>query len=162
MIYIGRESNVLDDQFRPGQPNSDVADLNRGSGGVRDGFIGSIELPATLSATVGTYYLAVANNQRLPTALNAVFQSGSTATAVRLEPVNSIQRIVEDHIGFQGYDSNGSPIDPNGLVDQGRNGGTGVADPTVPLLNIANKFTLSSSVAPRTCFAATGFRWRNR
>lgn len=142
LLYVGRESNVQDDQPRAGQPNSDAADLTRGSGGFRDGFIGSIEVPATAA----TYYLAVATNQRHPTALNAVYQSASSATAVRLEPVNSLMRVVEDHVGFVGYDSNGSPVSPYGLVDQGQNGGTGVKDPTVPLVDIANRFTLSSSV----------------
>ncbi|MFH1920132.1 MAG: hypothetical protein ABIP48_09645, partial [Planctomycetota bacterium] len=38
----------------------------------------------------------------------------------RLEPINSVARIIEDHIGFQGYLSNGAQVDPvntNGLFD---------------------------------------------
>ena len=146
LIYVGRESNVQDDQPRAGQPNSDAADITRGSGGFRDGFIGSIEIPAT----AGTYYIAVADNQQNPRALDAYYRSTSTQTSVRLEPVNSLNRVVEDHIGFVGYDSNGSPIAPYGLIDQGQNAQTGITDPTVPLFNIASNLTLSSQVAPLT------------
>ena len=36
----------------------------------------------------------------------------------RLEPVDSVTRVAEDHIGFQGYDSNGSLVEPrSGLFD---------------------------------------------
>ena len=43
--------------------------------------------------------MAVFSNERLPEVLSATFQSGSTNTLVRLEPINSIDRIVEDRIG---------------------------------------------------------------
>ncbi len=38
------------------------------------------------------------------------FDANASSTLVRLEPVNSTDRIIEDHIGFTGY----SPISPTG------------------------------------------------
>jgi hypothetical protein len=37
--------------------------------------------------------------------MNATFQTNTTDSLIRLEPVNSVQRIAEDHIGFSGYTS---------------------------------------------------------
>src|SRR5262249_32812615 len=70
----------------------------------QDPFIGSQQLPAGTPATGPiTYYVAVSSNETLPTALDAQFKIGSTNQQVRLQPVDSVQRIVEDHIGFTGY-----------------------------------------------------------
>ncbi len=46
LIYIGRDSNVADDQPGPGQEGGDVDDLSRGSVGKLDPFIGPAHLPA--------------------------------------------------------------------------------------------------------------------
>ncbi|TVS14943.1 MAG: hypothetical protein EA424_17770, partial [Planctomycetaceae bacterium] len=107
LIHVGRASNIEDDRPSPGQ-GTHLHDLSRGSVGTRDPFIGPIQLPATNA----TYYLAVVNNQQLPTALNAQVLRGSAYTNVRLEPVTSVSRIVEDHIGYTGYTSHGAKIDP--------------------------------------------------
>ncbi|NLX97861.1 MAG: matrixin family metalloprotease, partial [Rhodopirellula sp.] len=100
LIFVSRESDVEDDQ--PGDPDADFDDLTRGSVGKLDPFIGSVQLP---EGNGQTYYVAVSSNRYLPAALNAVFDGTNGRELVRLEPINSIQRIVEDHIGFQGYTS---------------------------------------------------------
>ncbi|MCH7729202.1 MAG: hypothetical protein IH991_22390, partial [Planctomycetes bacterium] len=52
-----------------------------------------------------TYFVAISSNAQLPTALNATFQAISVNSLVRLEPINSVERIVEEHIGFSGQSS---------------------------------------------------------
>jgi hypothetical protein len=117
LVYIGRESNVADDQAAPGQ-GQDLDDLSRGSVGPLDPFIGTAMFEEA-SAADNFYYLAVFNNQLQPQALNANVLSASGNTTVRLEPVNSLTRIAEDHIGFNGYTSNGTLISPTtpSLID---------------------------------------------
>jgi len=118
-ILIGRESNVEDD--RPATGNaSDLDDLTRGSVGFLDPYIGPVMLPTGTPGTTTDYYYAVSSNSRLNRQLNQTYQSGATNSAVRLEPVNSVTRLIEDHIGFQGYASTGAQVDPahtDGLFD---------------------------------------------
>lgn len=142
LIYVGRGSDLADDQPAPGQ-GQDVDDLTRGSVGGRDPFIGPILLPAGVAGDgpasgLTTYYVAVYSNGKTPTALSANFNSGATAAnqLVRLEPVNSIRRIVEDHIGFTGYTSQKSLVSPvNGpLFDLGN---------TISLATNIRAFTLA-------------------
>ena len=148
LLWIGRDSDVEDDQAAPGQGN-DYDDLLRGSVGKLDAYIGSVQLTAGAGMTSAdsagnvqtpagsrtTYYVAVASNGRLPTVLNATFQSAATAPLVRLEPVNSVRRIVEDHIGFTGYNSNGADIAP---------------DTAGPLIDIGTSISLSTHIRPFT------------
>ncbi|QDT09690.1 tandem-95 repeat protein [Planctomycetes bacterium K23_9] len=110
LVYIGRESDITDDQ-RPDGVLS-VNDLTRGSLAKKDSYIGPIHLTPGLGGQ--TYYVAVMSNRQQPSALNGIFQSSvSNATAqTRLEPVNSVTRIVEDHLGLVGYNSNGVTISP--------------------------------------------------
>ena len=198
LIYVGRDSNIADDQPGPGQEGGDIDDLSRGSVGKRDPFIGPAHLPAgspsyavvgssggagvtvnTYDAPIGrteytffydaysvpdafkveggntvfvdtgsisgsdtitfwkpegireltvtvtgpegtiwdyelapsndgvtgprTYYVAVSSNAQIPSVLDQTFVAGAVNSDVRLEPVTSIQRIVEDHIGTSGY-----------------------------------------------------------
>jgi hypothetical protein len=109
LIFVSRESNVEDDQPStvPGQ-GADADDITRGSFGTQDPYIGSVHLPEA-----GTYYVAVSSNTRLATALEATYNGSNSNALVRLEPINSLQRIVEDHIGSQGYSSNGVDIEPD-------------------------------------------------
>ncbi len=107
LIFVSRESNVEDDQPGAGQ-GADADDLTRGSFGTQDPYIGSVHLPEA-----GTYYVAVSSNTRLATALEATYNGSNSNALVRLEPINSLQRIVEDHIGSQGYSSNGVDIEPD-------------------------------------------------
>jgi hypothetical protein len=119
LIYVGRDSNVADDQAAPGQ-GSDLDDLSRGSIGELDPYIGSVELVAGRPTGSGggesggvitppdparqlRYYVAISSNERLPSALDATFFAGATNSLIRLEPVNSVRRVVEDHIGSVGY-----------------------------------------------------------
>jgi len=111
LIYVGRDSDVADDQPGAGQGN-DFDDLSRGSVGKLDPSIGPVQLPAGTPGSTTRYYVAVSSNERLPSALNATFQGAAANPFIRLEPVNSVKRIVEDHIGTTGYTSNGLPVDP--------------------------------------------------
>ncbi len=89
LILVGRDSNIADDQA---SSNVDFSDLSRGSFGGSDPFIGSAEL------VEGTYYLAISNQTFIPDQLDQ-FTNPTTATPlVRVEPVESITRIVEDRI----------------------------------------------------------------
>ena len=107
LVYIGRDSNVADDL--PGAANSnDTTDLSRGSAGSEDPYIGSAELGE------GTYFVAIANQSRVPLPLDQFFNANSTNTGLRLEPIDSVRRIAEDRIGSSG-------------------GGT-ASDPEIPLL----------------------------
>ncbi len=94
LIYIGRESNVDDDQPSVGQ-GIDFDDLSRGSAGRLDPFIGPVHLPAGMVGSVTEqYYVAVSSNEWLPTAIQAHFSDSATNTAVRLEPIESLTRVV--------------------------------------------------------------------
>ncbi|WP_417382083.1 Calx-beta domain-containing protein, partial [Gimesia sp.] len=106
LIFVSRESNVADDQH---SGSADADDITRGSFGTQDPYIGSVHLPEA-----GTYYVAVSSNTRLATALEATYNGTNPNALVRLEPINSLQRIVEDHIGALGYTSNGVNIEPDG------------------------------------------------
>ncbi len=129
LIYVGRESNVQDDQPAPGDTDGSIDDLSRGSLGKKDAYIGPIHLTPG-----GSFYVAVMSDRQLPTALTGAFLSSPGPAAsdvnalVRLEPINSLVRVVEDHVGAQGYDSNGAFIAPStprlfdietGVVDSG-------------------------------------------
>lgn len=145
LIYIGRESDIADDQPAPGQ-GQDLDDLSRGSLGKLDAYIGSVNLPAGVNGTSETggvipnqppaslqrYYVAVFSNGQLPSALGATFTSAATPEQqrVRLEPINSIKRVVEDHIGFTGYASQGSTVAPV----------------SGPLFNLADSISLSTNI----------------
>jgi len=142
LLYIGRESNVADDQASPG-PGNDLDDLSRGSAGVLDPFIGTAQFEEAIG-TGNFYYLAVVNNQLQPTALDAGIDSGSANTGVRLEPVNSVTRIAEDHFGFTGYTSNGTAIAPVGSV-----GPTG-PDPNIPLIGVDSSASLDAHITQLT------------
>ena len=101
---IARDSNIEDDQPAAGQ-GADTDDLSRGSVGKLDPFIGSVQMPAGIvpANSSRTYYIAVCSNAQLPTAMNATFTANPAQPLIRLEPVDSVQRIAEDHIGFSGY-----------------------------------------------------------
>ncbi len=118
LIFVGRDSDIEDDQPAAGQ-GTDFDDLSRGSIGKLDPFIGSVQLPAGMPTGGGggeaggpvvepdpskqlRYYVAISSNERLPEVLNAAFGRGNTNYLVRLEPVNSLNRIADDRIGDAG------------------------------------------------------------
>ncbi|MEX0938829.1 MAG: NF038122 family metalloprotease [Pirellulales bacterium] len=90
LVLIGRQSNHADDLAAPNQ-GSDVDDLTRGSNGVFDASIGSISLP------VGRYFVAVHSDSLMPQELDQYYVINPANHLVRLEPVDSLIRIAEDH-----------------------------------------------------------------
>ncbi len=144
LILISRNSNVNQPQPEQG---GDLTNLQVASDGTGDPYIGPAQLPAGTPASNQsqfTYYVAVSSNEMLPQALGASFQLQSAGVAtqanelVRLQPVTSIQRIVEDHIGFTGFTT--------GNVQQHAN-----VDPaTGAILPIDTIADLQASVAPYT------------
>ncbi len=98
LVLIGRDSNVAEDRSGPLE-GSDLDDLTRGSLGPKDPYIGPVELPQ------GTYYATVTSNGLTPSSL-------LNNAAVRLEPVNSVIRIAEDHIGSFGGSTAADPVVP--------------------------------------------------
>ncbi|MFO0869977.1 MAG: Ig-like domain-containing protein [Pirellulales bacterium] len=105
LVLIGRDSNVAEDRARP-LSGSDLDDLSRGSGGAQDPFIGVVDLPATSAS----YYVAVHHNQQIPAELTQFTSLDTAFPLVRLEPVNSVRRIAEDHIGSFGGSTADSPV----------------------------------------------------
>ncbi len=103
LLFVGRDSSVIDDQPLSGQ--GVFVDVSRGSVGKLDPFIGPVHLPAGLPGGTQRYYVAVSSNERLPAALDMTFRSAATSGLIRLEPTNSVRRVVQDHIGFIGYHS---------------------------------------------------------
>jgi len=120
LILVSRDSDVVDDQSAPGA-GQNVNDLSRGSVGKLDPFIGTVQLP---EANDQVYRVAISSNGRMPAELAQTFIANPSDPLSRLEPVNSLQRIIEDHIGVQGYSTNGPlgpvtvpPIQTEGLFD---------------------------------------------
>ncbi|HUP79475.1 MAG TPA: hypothetical protein VM260_13065, partial [Pirellula sp.] len=136
LVLVSRNSNVEDDQPIPGQ-GANTNDLSRGSFGTQDAFIGSVQLPAGVPGSTTTYYVAVSSNSELPTALNGTFTGAASNTLVRLEPVSSLKRIAEDHIGFQGYLS-GNFVLPVPVA------------PKTQLFDLSTPISLSTNVVPFT------------
>ena len=93
LILVGRNSQVADDQPTPGQ-GSDTQNLAAGSEGTLDPFIGTQQMPAGPSRT---YYIAVSSAAQLPQTLDQTFNSAATNSLTRLEPIDSVSRVVEDH-----------------------------------------------------------------
>ena len=93
LVLIADDSSIHDDQPASGR-GSDVTDLSRGSQGTRDAYLGPIELPA------GEYTLAISNKAMTPTAMRQ-FTDAATATTVRVEPIDSVKRLVEERFDPQ-------------------------------------------------------------
>jgi hypothetical protein len=136
LIYEGRGSNVPDDQAS-NSPGA-ASNLSFGSYGKLDPYVGAVQLPAGAgSGNPLTYFVAISSSAMLPTALDASFNAGSANTLVRLEPIDSVSRIAEDHIGSQGGETAQPPssLTPlfNGSVD------TTNFDPTKPVVPNASQ-----------------------
>ncbi|MEO8493503.1 MAG: choice-of-anchor L domain-containing protein, partial [Planctomycetota bacterium] len=98
LVLIGRDSNIAED--RPGPlGGSDLADLSRGTVGPGDPFIGPAELPE------GNYRVAVTPNSLAPSVL-------TQNPELRLEPINSVRRIAEDHIAESTFTTAEPPVVP--------------------------------------------------
>ncbi len=140
LMFVTRDSDVVDDQPAPGT-GTGLNDLTRGSVGKLDAFLGTVALP---EANDKRYFVAVSSNGRMPAALQQTFEANAPDPLARLEPINSIQRIVEDHIGFQGYSTTsttaGSPPTPVPILP----------DKTEGLFDITTSTKLDTYVKPFT------------
>ncbi|NND97104.1 MAG: hypothetical protein HKN47_07240, partial [Pirellulaceae bacterium] len=105
LILVGGDSNIADDQ--PGSANSnDTGDLDRGSAGNQDPYIGTAELAE------GTYFVAVSNQTQVPLPLDQFFNRNTLNPLLRLEPIDSVTRIAEDHIFVSGGGTASAPEVP--------------------------------------------------
>ncbi|MEO8493908.1 MAG: hypothetical protein ABI614_02480, partial [Planctomycetota bacterium] len=101
LVLAATDSNIAEDRRGP-LGDANVSDLSRGTVGSEDPYIGTVEL------SEGTYFVAVTSNARVPTDLAQFLLQNPPNPLARLEPVHSVDRIVEDHIGSNGG-STGQP-----------------------------------------------------
>jgi hypothetical protein len=101
LVLVAESSNVAEDQPGP-LAGTNMNDLTRGSAGVLDPFLGTVHLP------VGSYFAAMSNISRVPAELGQFSFANPSNPLLRLEPINSMRRIAEDHINSSG----GSTADP--------------------------------------------------
>ena len=93
LVAFGTDSNVADDFAAPLR-GSNVDDLSRGSAGVLDAFLGNIELPS------GSYFLAITANEQASDYLAQYYRADAGGNPLtRVEPVNSIRKVIEDRFG---------------------------------------------------------------
>ena len=137
LILISRDSDIEDDQA-----NNDTEDLSSGSFGTFDPYIGTVQLPTSTPGSTFRYHVAISSNAYLPQALNATFNSNGLNEQIRLEPVSSVQRIVEDHIGFSGYTSGYELAGPTSQIDPTTSGIFDISDTTALSANVT-AFTLA-------------------
>jgi hypothetical protein len=104
LILVGSDSNVADDRPAPMQ-GTDLDDLSRGTIGPLDPFVGTVELP------VGTYIIAVSNESVIPAEMAQFYDANAGNPLLRLEPINSINRIVEER-----FDGTELFVDDSNLV----------------------------------------------
>ena len=152
LILMARDSDIDDDQ--PADTSGSADDLSRGSFGKLDPFIGPVQLPVATPGGTETYFVAVSSNAELPDALDQYFFANATNPFIRLEPVDSIQRVAEDHIGFT--DAFGNPFggywSGSGLL-----GVNEVRSTAGVLFDITNHVTLAANVVPFTLSDVTLF-----
>ena len=104
-VLSAKDSNIADDQPGPLE-GVDLDDLSRGSAGVLDPTLGTVELP------VGVYYAVVHSDQVMPAELDQFVSEVPLNALLRLEPVNSVVRIAEDHIESVGGSTAAAPEVP--------------------------------------------------
>ncbi|MBU6173908.1 MAG: pre-peptidase C-terminal domain-containing protein, partial [Planctomycetes bacterium] len=93
LVAFGTDSNIADDVGAPTR-GSNVDDLSRGSAGILDAFLGNIELPS------GNYFLAITSNEQTSSYMSQFYSANAGGNPLtRVEPVNSVRRIVEDRFG---------------------------------------------------------------
>ena len=80
LVFFGSSSNIADDLTSPLGEDDAVEKLLRGSVSNGDPFIGPVVLPE------GTYYVAVTHDGNVPSSLDGLV----------VEPINSLNRIIED------------------------------------------------------------------
>lgn len=90
LILSGLNSNSVDDQTNlPGN-------LSGGSFGGLDPYVGPFELPS------GRYFAAITNSLQVPAVLAAYTDPNFADPEMRLQPIESIELIAEDHVSTQG------------------------------------------------------------
>ncbi len=110
LVFISDRGSVNDDLTHPQTTgNAGLADLTRGSSNSSDPYLGTVMLPAGTPENPAVYYVSVSSQEQTPIQMNQFFQSNATNTQVRLEPINSVHRIVEDHIGSGTFTSASTP-----------------------------------------------------
>ena len=90
LVLIGRDSDITDDKAAANR-GADAGDITRGSFGSGDAFIGASELPT------GEYIVAVTNNSLTADLLEGYTIANPANPLVRFEPLDSVQRLAEDH-----------------------------------------------------------------
>lgn len=91
LVLVADDSNVADDLPRTADGgNLDL--LSGGSVGTDDPYVGATELSG------GTYFVAVANATQVPPQLSQFFDPNTGDPLLRLEPIRSTRRLVEDRI----------------------------------------------------------------
>jgi hypothetical protein len=117
LILGGLGSDLTADQSSPNQGNSQ---LDRGSAGVKDPYIGPYELPTenqaggdtTGNIPAGRYFLAVTNSDMVPAVLAAYTDPNFPDVNIRMQPLEGIRLIAEDHIESVGGSSAVGPVVP--------------------------------------------------
>ncbi len=109
LILVGGDSNIADDQ-PTGLNGTNNSDLARGSGGTRDPYIGAAELAE------GNYFIAVVNQSQVPQVFDQFTAAAALNPLLRLEPIDSVTRIVEDRIDSTG---GGTATQPTTLLFNG-------------------------------------------
>lgn len=116
LIFTGQGSNVNDDLTHPQTPgNPGNADMTRGSTGNGDPFLGTIQLPAGTPANPIHYHVAISSQAQTPVQMDQFTKANASNPLTRLEPIDSIHRIVEDHIN-SGFYSTALPPDSTSIL----------------------------------------------
>lgn len=109
LLMVAKDSQLVDALPRP-NTGGDTTNLGHQSYGVYDPTIGPVQLPSGAPGNDVTYYVAVSSASLLPAALSATYtMNASTNPLIRLEPVDSIARISEDHLGFSAFSTAETP-----------------------------------------------------
>jgi len=141
LLYVARNSDVADQQPQPGT-GLDTSNLSHSSFGTLDPFVGSVQLPEGIPGGANeTYFVAIHSSAVVPAAIASTFGTSfpqSPATA-RLEPIDSLNRVAEDHIGTQGGSTAQDPATLTPLFG----GGTAATSTTTTLNAYATPYTLA-------------------
>jgi hypothetical protein len=111
LILVSNSSNLVDDQASP-LGGAGSADLSRGSAGVLDPYVDSYELPS------GEYFVAVTNSSQIPQVLRQFTDANTTNPLVRLQPIEGVRLIAEDHVDFMGGSTAFAPIVPQLFTEE--------------------------------------------
>lgn len=118
LIFISDRGAINDDLMHPQTPGAEgLTDLSRGSSNTGDPYLGTVMLPAGTPENPLTYYVAVSSQAQTSVQMDQFFSAGAANSLVRLEPINSVRRIVEDHIDGVDYYSTPTAPDSTSIID---------------------------------------------